>query len=65
MASKSNQSGSVSEDTKLVKDKNEKTGNFIFQNTKITKIGFIIIIVFIVILVIGVISSGIFLSEGK
>lgn len=65
MASKSKRSGSISEDTKLVKDKNEKNGNFIFQNTNITKTGFIIIIVFLIILVVGVIASGVFLNEGK
>lgn len=65
MASKSKRSESISEDTKLVKDKNEKNGNFIFQNTNITKTGFIIIIVFLIILVVGVIASGVFLNEGK
>lgn len=65
MADKINDPKATDADTKVVKDENDKTDNFIFQNSKITKTGFIIIIVFLVILVIGVIASGIFLDQGK
>ena len=63
MADKINDPKSTDEDTKFIKDKNAKTGNFIFQNNKITKAGVVIIVIFLVILVIGVIASGIFISE--
>ncbi|WP_031425027.1 hypothetical protein [Flavimarina sp. Hel_I_48] len=51
------------EDTKIVKDKNDKTGNFIFQNTKITKAGLVIIVIFLIILVLGVVFSGVWLGN--
>ncbi len=63
MADKINDPKSTDQDTKFIKDPKDKTGNFIFQNNKITKAGVIIIIVFLVLLVIGVIASGVFISQ--
>ena len=42
MADKQNDPKETNDDTKVVKNENEKTNNFIFQKSKITKTGFII-----------------------
>ena len=63
MPDKINDPKSTDQDTKFVKDENDKTGNFIFKNSKLTKAGVIIILAFLVLLVIGVIASGVFMSE--
>ena len=65
MADKINDPKVNDEDTKIVKDENDKTGNFIFKNSKITKTGFVIIVVFLIILIIGVIASGVFMDQGN
>lgn len=59
----SQKDGSENKDTKVVKDKNEKNENYIFQNTKITKTGLIIIVVFLVLCAVGVIASGVILGD--
>lgn len=63
MADKINDPKSTDGDTKLVKDKHDKTGNFIFQNNTITKTGVIIIVIFLILLIGGVIASGVFMND--
>ena len=65
MADKINDPKLNDEDTKIVKDENDKTGNFIFKNSKITKTGFFIIIIFLILIIIGVIASGAFMDQGN
>jgi len=65
MADKINDPKITDEDTKIVKDENDKTTNFIFQNSKITKTGFFIIIAFLILLIVGVIVSGVFMDQGN
>lgn len=54
---------SSNQETEIVKDKNDKNENYIFQNTKITKTGFIIIVVFLIICIVGVLASGVFVGD--
>ncbi|MGB3775035.1 MAG: hypothetical protein WA951_07225 [Leeuwenhoekiella sp.] len=63
MPDKINEPKVKDEDTQLVKDKKDDTGNYIFQNTKITKTGLIIIVVFLVICVVAVLASGVLLGD--
>ena len=44
-------------ETKFVKEPEEETRNYIFQNNKITKTGVYIVAAFMVLLVVGVIAS--------
>lgn len=44
-------------ETKFVKEPEEETPNYIFQNNKITKIGVYIVAAFMVLLMVGVIAS--------
>lgn len=46
------------EDMKLIKDKNEKTRNYLFQKNKITVVAFIIVFIIIVALLISVFATS-------
>lgn len=50
-------------ETKFVKEPEEKTRNYIFQNNKTTKTGAYIVAAFLVLLVIGVIVSIVFFGS--
>lgn len=52
-----------SENTELVKEEHDRKRNYIFQKSRITKTGFIIILVFLVIIIVAIIFSGIFLQN--
>lgn len=51
------------EETKFVKEEDEKTQQFILQKNKKTKLGVTIIIAFLVILIIGIIISKMFFNN--
>lgn len=46
--------------TKIVKEDNDITQNYIFQNSKITQTGVLIIVAFLIFISIGVAVSGFF-----
>jgi uncharacterized membrane protein YvbJ len=51
------------QETKIVKEKDEKTHQFILHKNKKTKLGVTIIIAFLVILIIGIIISKMFFNN--
>jgi hypothetical protein len=51
------------EETKFVKEPEEKTQEFILQKNKKTKLGVTILIAFLVILIIGIIISNVFFTN--
>ncbi|SEL01769.1 hypothetical protein SAMN04488008_102630 [Maribacter orientalis] len=51
------------EETKFIKEEEEKTKQFILQKNTKTKLGVTIIMVFLIILVIGIIISKIFFNN--
>lgn len=51
------------EDTKLVKEPENKTDKYIFQKNRKTKNGFIIIVVFLILLIGGIFLSGTFFNQ--
>ncbi|MCL5245143.1 hypothetical protein M4I21_04940 [Cellulophaga sp. 20_2_10] len=46
------------ENMKLVKDKNEKTRNYLFQKNKITVLAFIIVLVILIALLVSVFATS-------
>ncbi len=46
--------------TEFVKEKNQKTRDYVFQKNTITKTAFYIIVGFLILLVIGLVVSGVF-----
>jgi len=51
------------EETKFVKEPEEKTQEYILQKNKKTKLGVTILIAFLVILVIGIVISNVFFTN--
>jgi len=51
------------ENIEFVKEEHHPKRNYIFQNSGITKTGFIIIVVFLVLIILGLITSGVFFGE--
>ncbi len=52
-------------ETKFIKEPEEETRNYIFQNNKFTKTGVYIVAAFMVLLVIGVIASIFYFESSK
>lgn len=51
------------QETKFVKESEEKTQQFILQKNKKTKVGVTILVAFLVLLIIGVIISNVFFTN--
>ncbi len=45
-------------DTEFVKEEHDKKQSYIFQKTKITKVGVIIVVAFLILIIIGLVVSG-------
>nr|WP_321413491.1 hypothetical protein [uncultured Allomuricauda sp.] len=53
------------ENTELVKDENNPKRNYIFQNSGITKLGFVIILAILILIVFGIVFSGLFFETSS
>jgi flagellar basal body-associated protein FliL len=51
------------EETKFVKESEDKTQQFILQKNKKTKLGITILVVFLVVLIIGIVISNMFFNN--
>ncbi|WP_127138781.1 hypothetical protein [Flagellimonas oceanensis] len=51
------------ENAELVKEENNPKGNYIFQKTGITKLGFVIILSILILIAFGIFLSGMFFQS--
>ncbi|MBW8243615.1 hypothetical protein K1F50_12465 [Muricauda oceani] len=51
------------ENTEFVKNKENPKRNYIFKNSRITKLGFVIILAILILIVFGIILSGMFFES--
>lgn len=53
------------ENTEFVKDEKNPKRNYIFQNSGITKLGFIIILAILILIIFGIVFSGLFFESSS